>query len=136
MVSEQIAMLSDKSLNIQKLLCLNSTNTGDTLIDVIKAYKKQGLAGCIMTKIDEAVTIGNVLDVIIREKLKLFYVTNGQRVPEDLQLANKQLLIHRAFQRGTTKDSPFLLKKEDQPLVVGNTVRSSTHHQVLEFDHA
>jgi len=133
MVAEQVAMLSDKSLNIQKLLCLNSTNTGDTLIDVIKAYKGQGLSGCVMTKVDEAITIGNVLDVIVREKLKLYYVTNGQRVPEDLHLAHKQQLIHRAFQRGTTKDSPFLLQKEDQPLVVGNTVRhaktTETYHR-------
>ncbi len=134
MVSEQVSMLSDQRLNIQKLLCLNSTNTGDTLIDVIRAYKGQGLAGCIMTKVDEAITVGNILDVIVREKLKLFYVTNGQRVPEDLHLANKQQLIHRAFQRGTAKDSPFLLQEEDQPLLVGNTVRTSANNNVLELD--
>lgn len=136
MVSEQVAMLSDQRLNIQKLLCLNSTNTGDTLIDVIKAYKGQGLAGCIMTKIDEAITVGNVLDVIVREKLKLFYVTDGQRVPEDLHLADKQRLVQRAFQRGTAKDSPFTLQSEDQALVVGNAVRAATNSNVLELDHA
>jgi flagellar biosynthesis protein FlhF len=136
MVSEQIAMLSNKKLNIKKLLCLNATNTGDTLIDVVKAYKGQGLSGCIMTKIDEAITLGNVLDVMIREKLKLHYVTNGQRVPEDLHLPHKQQLVHRTFNRGAAKDSPFQLSKEDQPLVVGNTVRSASKTRLLELDNA
>lgn len=133
MVTEQIAMLSNKKLNIKKLLCLNATNTGDTLIDVIKAYRGQGLAGCVMTKIDEAITLGNVLDVMIREKLKLHYVTNGQRVPEDLHLPHKQQLVHRTFNRGITKDSPFQLATEDQPLVVGNTVGAANKARMLEL---
>lgn len=136
MVAEQIKMLSNKRLNIKKLLCLNATNTGDTLIDVVKAYKGQGLSGCIMTKIDEAITLGNVLDVMIREKLKLHYVTNGQRVPEDLHLPHKQQLVHRTFNRSATKDSPFQLPKEDQALVVGNTVRNADKARLLELDNA
>lgn len=134
MVTEQIAMLSNKKLNIKKLLCLNATNTGDTLIDVIKAYKGQGLAGCVMTKIDEAITLGNVLDVMIREKLKLHYVTNGQRVPEDLHLPHKKQLVHRTFSRGIAKDSPFQVPKEDQALLMGNTVRTSSSARKLELE--
>ena len=136
MVAEQIKMLSNKRLNIKKLLCLNATNTGDTLIDVVKAYRGQGLSGCIMTKIDEAITLGNVLDVMIREKLKLHYVTNGQRVPEDLHLPHKQQLVHRTFNRNATKDSPFQLPKEDQALVVGNTVRNTDKARLLELENA
>jgi flagellar biosynthesis protein FlhF len=136
MVAEQIKMLSNKQLNIKKLLCLNATNTGDTLIDVVKAYRGQGLSGCVMTKIDEAITLGNVLDVMIREKLKLHYVTNGQRVPEDLHLPHKQQLVHRTFNRKATKDSPFQLPKEDQALVVGNTVRNTSRANMLELDNA
>jgi flagellar biosynthesis protein FlhF len=58
-----------------------------------------GLAGCIITKLDEAATIGNVLDVVIRHKLNLHYVANGQRVPEDLHVANKLYLADRAFKQ-------------------------------------
>lgn len=136
MVEEQIKMLSNKQLNIKKLLCLNATNTGDTLMDVIKAYRGQGLSGCVMTKIDEAITLGNVLDVMIREKLKLHYVTNGQRVPEDLHLPHKQQLVHRTFSRGIPKDSPFQLPVEDQAMVVGNTSRASNKARLLELDNA
>jgi flagellar biosynthesis protein FlhF len=50
-----------------------------------------------MTKMDEAASLGNVLDVVIRQKLRLFYISNGQRVPEDLHLADREMLIDRAF---------------------------------------
>ena len=97
MVGAQVAMLSASGADVKRLLCLNSTSTQETLNEVVLAYQGSGLAGCIMTKLDEAASIGNVLDVVIRQKLKLFYVSNGQRVPEDLHLADPAYLIDRAF---------------------------------------
>ena len=97
MVTEQVAMLSGAGADVKRLLCLNSTATQETLNEVVRAYQGSGLAGCIMTKLDEAAAIGNVLDVVIRQKLNLFYVSNGQRVPEDLHLADPAYLIDRAF---------------------------------------
>jgi flagellar biosynthesis protein FlhF len=134
-VGEQIAMLSGEH-NIKKLLCLNATNMGDTLSDVVRAYKGQGLHGCVITKIDEAMTIGNVLDVIIREKLKLCYVANGQRVPEDIQTADKQQLIQRAFVRGQVRSSPFRLQNEDLPVVIGNSVLEESTMNATELANA
>ncbi|PHV08730.1 flagellar biosynthesis protein FlhF [Janthinobacterium sp. BJB412] len=97
MVTEQVAMLAGAGADVKRLLCLNSTATQETLNEVVRAYQGGGLAGCIMTKLDEAASIGNVLDVVIRQKLNLFYVSNGQRVPEDLHLADPAYLIDRAF---------------------------------------
>ncbi|SFV03109.1 flagellar biosynthesis protein FlhF [Pseudoduganella namucuonensis] len=97
MVAEQVAMLQGADTNVQRLLCLNSTSTQETLNEVVRAYQGSGLAGCIMTKLDEAASIGNVLDVVIRQKLNMFYVSSGQRVPEDLHLADPAALIERAF---------------------------------------
>jgi len=83
--------------DVQRLLLLNSTSRGDTLDDVVRAYAGDSLAGCILTKIDEAASLATVLDVIMRHGLKLQYVSNGQRVPEDLHLPNRSYLLHRAF---------------------------------------
>ena len=91
MVTQQVAMLSDPDMNVKRLLCLNATSTGETLNEVVRAYQGAGLAGCIITKLDEAATIGSVLDAIIRLKLNLFYVSNGQRVPEDLMHRHRPL---------------------------------------------
>ncbi len=96
-VAEQVAMLSESGADVKRLLCLNATSTNETLNEVVRAYQGSGLAGCIMTKLDEAASIGNILDVVIRQKLNLFYISNGQRVPEDLHLADRGMLIDRAF---------------------------------------
>jgi flagellar biosynthesis protein FlhF len=97
MVTEQVSMLQGAGAHVKRVLCLNATATQETLSEVVRAYQGSGLAGCIMTKLDEAAAIGNALDVVIRHKLNLFYVSNGQRVPEDLHLADPAYLIDRAF---------------------------------------
>jgi len=133
MVTEQIALLSSSKATIKKLLCLNATNTGETLTDVISAYKGKGLDGCIITKLDEAVTIGNTLDVIIREKLKLYYTANGQRVPEDINLANKIALIELALNSKSPASRPFEFLEEELPFVMGKTYNSDHISQLAEI---
>lgn len=131
MVTEQIAMLSNTNSPIKKLLCLNATSTGETLTDVIRAYKGKGLDGTIITKLDEAVTIGGVLDVIVRGKLKLYYLANGQRVPEDIHLANKNYLIQKALKIGADGRS-LQFKNEELPFIMGNT-RQAVNNLVPEI---
>jgi flagellar biosynthesis protein FlhF len=116
MVTEQVAMLTESGANVQRLLCLNATSTNETLNEVVRAYQGTGLAGCIMTKMDEAASIGNVLDVIIRQKLNLHYISNGQRVPEDLHLADRAMLVDRAFR--TKKDAAAQFSDADLPLMM------------------
>lgn len=116
MVTEQVAMLTDSGANVQRLLCLNATSTNETLNEVVRAYQGSGLAGCIMTKLDEAASIGNVLDVLVRQKLNLYYISNGQRVPEDLHLADRAMLVDRAFR--TKRDAASQLADADLPLMM------------------
>lgn len=97
MMAEQINMLSAAGTEVQRLLLLNATGNGETLDDVVDTYRKGGVHGCVITKTDEAVGIGTVLDVAIRHRLPLHYVTNGQRVPEDLQLPDREYLLGRAL---------------------------------------
>lgn len=95
MVGEQVAMFENS--NVKRLLLLSATARGDTLDDVVRAYSGPDLAGCILSKVDEAAGIASAIDVIIRHGLRLHYVSNGQRVPEDLHLPNRAYLLHRAF---------------------------------------
>jgi flagellar biosynthesis protein FlhF len=123
MVAEQIAMLSGADCKVKRLLCLSATSTGETLNEVVRSYQGGGLAGCIMTKLDEAATVGNVLDVMIRQKLNLYYVANGQRVPEDLHVPNQHYLVDRAFKL-KRETAPFQYQDEELPLVIGNTAHA------------
>jgi flagellar biosynthesis protein FlhF len=117
MVTEQVAMLSGSGVDVKRLLCLNATSTGETLSEVVRAYKGNGLSGCILTKLDEAATIGGVLDIAIRQKLNIYYVASGQRVPEDLHVANKQYLVERAFKL-KRETSAYKFENEELPLLM------------------
>ena len=107
-VAEQVEMLCQAGKPIKRLLLLNATSHGDTLNEVVQAYQTRGLDGCILTKVDEAASLGPALDCAIRHQLNVHYLATGQRVPEDLHLANRQYLIHRAF-KTRSLSSPWQL---------------------------
>ena len=94
-VGEQSQMLIDS--NVKRVLLLNATSQPETLDDVVRHYKNRGLDGAIISKLDEAIKLGGVLDVVMRHKLTLHYIATGQRVPEDLFPADPRILVHRAL---------------------------------------
>ena len=120
MVAEQVAMLCDSGTDVKRMLLINATSNGNTLDEVISAYESKGIHGCIITKVDEAVNLGVALDVMIRHKLILHYVANGQKVPEDLHSANPRYLLHRTFE-STPGDSPFSLQDAEFALVMAGS---------------
>src|SRR5208283_2883404 len=72
------------------LLALPAQGEGHALDEIIRAFAKVSPAACILTKVDEAASLGAVISTTLRHKLKIAYLCNGQRVPEDL---------HSAYQR-------------------------------------
>lgn len=121
-VSEQMAMLHAVGPSIKRLLLLNAASNGKTLDEVVGAYRDANLAGCILTKIDEAASVGHAMDVMIRRRLPLHYVSYGQRVPEDIAVPNKKLLIHRSF-RASAEQSSFALDSDESLLVAQGAAR-------------
>jgi flagellar biosynthesis protein FlhF len=117
MVAEQAAMLT-RAGEVRRLLLLNAGGRGDTLDDVIRSYAGEELAGCILTKVDEAASLAPAIDAVVRNGLLLAYVANGQRVPEDLHLANRNYLLHRAFKL-PAETSPHRLRDEEVGLTMG-----------------
>jgi flagellar biosynthesis protein FlhF len=92
---ELLEMLSHRS--IQKLLVVNAAAQGETIEDVMVSYRAATCRGVVLSKIDEAVKIGPALDAIIRHKLRIVGVANGQRVPEDWHRLSAQALVQRAL---------------------------------------
>jgi flagellar biosynthesis protein FlhF len=123
-VTEQVALLCGEGREVNRLLLLGAPSQGVTLEEVARAYAGPGLIGAVLTKIDEALTYGPVLDVAIRHELPLHFVTNGQRVPEDLHLANPTYLADRAFRGNQHADSPFAQSDDDYPILMA---ASQTH---------
>ncbi|AIY40263.1 Flagellar biosynthesis protein FlhF [Collimonas arenae] len=101
-VSDQVAMLCGAGRPVKRLLLLNAASHGDTLNEVVHAYKDSAggnqLAGCIFTKTDEATHPGALLDTVIRHRLPVHYVSSGQKVPENLMIADRLQLVESVFQ--------------------------------------
>lgn len=116
MVADQAAMLTGAG-DVRRLLLLNATCRGDTLADVVRAYRGPDLAGCVLTKVDEAASLAPAIDVAVSNELDVFYVANGQRVPEDLHLPNRAYLLHRAL-REQAADSPWKLQGDEAALML------------------
>src|SRR5690606_9296224 len=77
---ELLEMLAHPS--ICKLLVVNASAQGETIEDVLVAYRAAQCRGVILSKMDEAVKLGPALDPLIRHRLCVVGVANGQRVPE------------------------------------------------------
>jgi flagellar biosynthesis protein FlhF len=104
-VSEQIAMLCGANRPVKRLLLLNASSHGDTLNEVVRAYRHGDhadsgwdLAGCIFTKVDESTHPGALIDMAIRHQLPVHYISSGQKVPEHLVLADGKALVDSVFQ--------------------------------------
>jgi flagellar biosynthesis protein FlhF len=92
---ELLDMLAHRA--IQRLLVVNASSQGETIEDVMQAYGAASCRGAVLSKIDEAVKIAPALDALIRHKLRVVGVANGQRVPEDWHRLSSSALIQRAM---------------------------------------
>ncbi|MGJ7612026.1 MULTISPECIES: flagellar biosynthesis protein FlhF [unclassified Variovorax] len=98
-VPEQIAMLGQSPRPVKRLLLLNATSHGDTLNEVVHAYRQGNeLTGCIFTKVDESTHPGALIDTVIRHRLPVHYISSGQKVPENLLQADRAQLVDSVFQ--------------------------------------
>jgi flagellar biosynthesis protein FlhF len=95
-LSEQLATLEAGDIKIRNFLVLSATSQMSLQEDVIQAFSKGGLCGCILTKIDEASSLGEVLSVLVEHELPVAYVSDGQKVPDNLQLARGKQLVKEA----------------------------------------
>jgi len=64
--------------------------------EIFRAFGRLSLDGVVLTKVDEAVSLGPALSALCAGGLPLMYVSEGQRVPEDLSSARAERLVSRA----------------------------------------
>ncbi len=95
-LAEQMEALASERRHIRTYLVLSANIQLATLNEVVSAFRNVPLAGCLITKIDEAASMGGVLTAVVRNDLPVAYVGDGQRVPEDLHPARAHALVSRA----------------------------------------
>ncbi len=96
-VTEQIGLLDHNE--IHKLLVMNVASQPRALAEMADRFRGNGFYGACLTKLDECSTIAGTIDLALRENLNLMYMSTGQKVPEDLFLADPQFLVQRAMRR-------------------------------------
>ncbi|WP_372966023.1 flagellar biosynthesis protein FlhF [Marinobacter sp.] len=96
---EQLAELVRSDHNIHTHLVVSATSQPRIMKSVWHCYKMANLAGCIVTKIDEALTLGESLGFVMETGLPVAWYTNGQKIPEDLHRAEAMPLVRMAVER-------------------------------------
>ena len=94
-ISEQLSVLKESKANMKVYLVMSATSQQAGLEETINVFRGVNLDGCILTKLDEATSIGPAISAMIEQKLTLAYFSDGQRVPEDLHLARIDKLINQ-----------------------------------------
>jgi flagellar biosynthesis protein FlhF len=99
-LTEQLAALRLGAARAQVLLALPAQAEGHALDEIVRAFARVNPAACIITKVDEAASLGAVISATLRHKLKIAYVCDGQKVPEDLHAGHQKRvwLIRSALQ--------------------------------------
>lgn len=92
----QLESLAGRGINARNYLVLATTSQKQVLTAAYHSYKRCGLAGCILTKLDETACLGEVLSLAISQELPIAYLTDGPRIPDDLHLPRRHQLVSRA----------------------------------------
>ncbi len=95
-LAEQLTTLNVESQPVKNYLVLSATGQMSLQEEIIESFSRIELNGCFLTKVDEASSLGEVLSVLIEKKLPVTYVSDGQKVPDDLHPARGQLLVKEA----------------------------------------
>jgi flagellar biosynthesis protein FlhF len=119
-LSKQLATLTGAGHDIQFYLTLSATAQQAITSEIMRVFSDITLAGTVVTKVDEAASLGGVLNVLINYQLPTLFISNGQKVPEDLHPGSSIELVKIArdlFQRSGAY----------QPIIDPETTRPTTH---------
>ncbi|HET6419121.1 MAG TPA: flagellar biosynthesis protein FlhF [Geobacteraceae bacterium] len=84
---EELSGLFTGDSGIEKHLCLSATTRDEDLQDIVSQFKKLTVHRVLFTKLDESRRLGCIANIPVRNNIPLSYLTNGQRVPEDIETA-------------------------------------------------
>ena len=99
----QLSALAQQGRQVRNLLVLAATSQYRVMKAAYHNYKSCGLSGCILTKVDEAATLGESLGLAMEQGLPVAYLADGQRIPDDINRAVGHQLVTRAVSMGSSE---------------------------------
>ena len=119
LLANQLSLLRPLAGKLRSYLVLSGSASAGDCDHIVAQFRATPLAGCILTKLDEATRIGAALSASVRHQLALAWVCDGQRVPEDLCAARADDLVRRACELAR-----LLPQSPDEELLASDYVRA------------
>jgi flagellar biosynthesis protein FlhF len=97
-LATELETLANASDRLESSLVLSAAAQAGAIEQSLERFAAARPTTCCVTKLDEATSLGGTLSALIRTKLPLAYLSDGQQVPEDLSPARSHQLIARAVE--------------------------------------
>ncbi|MGH8327543.1 MAG: flagellar biosynthesis protein FlhF [Steroidobacteraceae bacterium] len=101
-LATRLAVLSNCASKLETALVLAASTQAGALGETVQHFRPANPSSCLLTKLDEAASLGGALSILIRARLPLSYTSDGQRVPEDLRPARALELVSHAVRLAKT----------------------------------
>jgi flagellar biosynthesis protein FlhF len=123
-LKEQLAALKLGAARARVYLTLPAHGEANALDEAVRSFANLTPDACILTKVDEAASLGAVLSTTLRHKLRIAYLCNGQRVPEDLHAAYDRRVWLARTAKKLRENAPARL---NDGYLTQNLERAQTH---------
>src|SRR6185437_1743705 len=114
-LASRLTVLANCASKMEIALVLAASTQAGALEEAVQRFRPLNPASCVLTKLDEAASLGGALSVLIRARLPLSYTSDGQRVPEDLRPARALELVSHAVRlakaSGAAADEDLLRRR-------------------------
>ncbi len=90
---KQLINCVEELAETQSFLVLSATTKYKDLLKIVDNYAPVAAYELIFTKLDETYTLGNILNLRLHTDAAIAYVTNGQNVPEDIEVFDPQATV-------------------------------------------
>ena len=97
-IADELQVLANASDRLETCLVLSAAAQAGAIEESVERFAAAQPLTCVLTKLDEATSLGGSISMLIRSRLPLAYVSDGQRVPEDISPARAHQLIARAVE--------------------------------------
>lgn len=114
-LARRLRLLHQLQASIETALVLPASTQAAAIDEVVQRFTLAKPTACVITRVDEATSLGGVISALVRHKLPAAYFSDGQRVPEDLHPARAHVLVSRAVEiasrNGATADDEVMQRR-------------------------
>lgn len=114
-LGSRLSVLASSASKLETALVLSASTQAGAVEEAVRRFAPANPSCCVLTKLDEAASLGGVLSILIRARLPVSYVSEGQRVPEDLRPARALELVSEAVRlakaSGAAADEDLLRRR-------------------------